>query len=358
MSFVRLVAVGWLLLGVGDLAAAAPCTKPDSECAEYLTVPTGGGRGLVYRTAPLNTRNDAVTRVLVVVHGAGRDADSYFRHALAGAFLAGALEDTLIISPRFGSNDGPGCRDSLAPGELNWKCSGSENWRTGGRTVDDSAVTSYDFADEILRKVARKDIFPNLRLIVFVGHSAGGQFVSRYQMSNQVHDRLGIPVRYVVSNPSSYAYLDALRPTRWALPADVVAAAPGYIAPQPVTALPPFVEFDDARNCTTFNSWPYGLQSRIGYSSRITDAQLKAQLSRPTTYLLSELDILPIAGFDASCSAMAQGPTRFARGLAYAKHATERHGARHLVVRVPACGHNARCVFTSEQALPVIFPAK
>jgi hypothetical protein len=100
MSFVQLVAVGWLLLGVGDLAAAAPCTKPDSECAEYITVPPGSGRGLVYRMAPLNTRNDAVTKVLVVVHSAGRDADSYFRRALAGAFLAGALEHTLIARTR------------------------------------------------------------------------------------------------------------------------------------------------------------------------------------------------------------------------------------------------------------------
>ena len=47
---------------------------------------------------------------------------------------------------------------------------------------------------------------------MLAGHSAGGQFVTRYEMSNKVHDSLGVPVTYVVSNPSSYAYPDATRP--------------------------------------------------------------------------------------------------------------------------------------------------
>ncbi len=76
----------------------------------------------------------------------------------------------------------------------------------------------------------------------------------------------------------------------------------------------------------------------------------------PTTYLLGELDILPLGGFDGSCPAMAQGPTRLARGQAFAKHANEKFGAKHTVTIVPLCGHNARCIFTSEAALPLIFP--
>ena len=31
-------------------------------------------------------------------------------------------------------------------------------------------------------------------------------------MSNRVHETLGLPVTYVVANPSSYAYLDNTRP--------------------------------------------------------------------------------------------------------------------------------------------------
>ena len=106
-----------------------------------------------------------------------------------------------------------------------------------------------------------------------------------------------------------------------------------------------------------YDRWPYGLQHRTGYSARIADDQLKGQLvARPTTYLLGQLDILPLYQFDTSCSAMAQGPTRLARGLAYGKYLNEQYGAQHTTVVVPACGHSARCMFTAEPALPLIFP--
>src|ERR1051325_11713323 len=74
--------------------------------------------------------------------------------------------------------------------------------------------------DEIVKKLAQKSVFPNLKAIVVPGHSAGAQFVPRYQMSNRVHDSVGTPISYVVANPSSYAWPSATRP----LPADDAAA--------------------------------------------------------------------------------------------------------------------------------------
>jgi hypothetical protein len=245
------------------------------------------------------------------------------------------LEDTIVISPRFASSAG-GCSDKLAPNEVSWSCSG-DSWRSGGTSASNEKLTSYDLTDEILRKLANKEIFPNLKAIVVAGHSAGGQYVNRYEMSNRVHDSLGVPVTYVVANPSSYAYLDATRPN-----ADASE----------------FRLFGDGRNCTTYDRWPYGLQIRTsGYTARETDDQLKKQLAaRPVTYLLGEIDILPLGGFDSSCPAMAQGPTRLARGQAFGKYVNQKFGAHHTVTVVPLCGHNARCMFTAELALPVLFP--
>jgi len=80
--------------------------------------------------------------------------------------------------------------------------------------------------------------------------------------------------------------------------------------------------------------------------------------ARPTTYLLSQVDTLPLGGFDSSCSAMAQGATRRARGEAYAKLVNEQFGAKHKVLIVSECGHNDRCVYTTDDVLPVIFPKK
>jgi hypothetical protein len=163
-------------------------------------------------------------------------------------------------------------------------------------------------------------------------------------MANKVHDELGVPITYVVSNPSSYAYLDPTRPN-----------TPEGAKPETIE----FTPFRDAHNCTTYDKWPYGLEDRTnaGYTAKMSDDKLRKQLaSRPVTYLLGEIDILPLGGFDSSCPAMAQGPTRLARGQDFAKFVTTKYGARHKVAVVPLCGHNARCMFTSDVSLPIIFP--
>ena len=323
-----------LLLICVPASAAEPCTEATRDCTEWVKL-ADNARSLIYRTYPLEVKNEKITRALIVVHGQGRDADNYFRTGLAAALLANAFSDTLVISPRFASNNLYGCRDTLASDEVSWSCVG-DSWRSGGVAISHPKLTSYDFMDEVLRKLARKETFPNLKAIVLTGHSAGGQFVTRYEMANQIHDRLGRPITYVVSNPSSYSYLDPERPSG---PNNEMRA------------------FGDARNCTTYDNWPYGLKNRTGYSARLTDDLLKKQLAaRPVIYLLGEMDVLPVAGFDTSCPAMAQGPTRLARGQSFAAYVNEKYKARHKAVVVPLCGHNARCMFTSELALPILFP--
>ena len=342
-----------------------PCTTVSPDCTEWVKPEGRQSRVLVYRNYSLETRNENVTRALVFVHGINRDADNHFRTALAAAFLAGTLYDTVIVAPRFASNSSaPGnqvgdCRDALAPDEANWVCEAqrADTWRSGGGEVGNDKLTSFDFMDELVRRLARKDIFPNLKTIVVAGHSAGGQFVIRYEMSNQVHDSVGVPIFYVVSNPSSYAYLDGMRPTSSAMLTYLAAAAPGFMPSAPANPPPAFAPYADAKNCTGFDNWPYGLKVRIGYAARLTDEQLKKQLtSRPVTYLLGEADVLPLGIFDTSCPAMAQGPTRLARGLAFSRYVKENHAANHNTVVVSFCGHSARCIFTSDAALPLIFP--
>lgn len=324
-----------ILLFAGAAAYAAPCITATSACTEWVTIGGGPWRSMIYRTYSLDTRNENITRALIVIHGTNRDADHYFNTSLAAAFLGNALEDTVVIVPHIASND-RSCRDTLAPNEVSYSCTG-DSWRSGGVSASSDKITSFDFVDEIMRKLARREAFPNLKRIVLAGHSAGGQFVNRYEMANQVHETLGLPVSYIVSNPSSYAYLDNTRP------AGEDSAS--------------FRPYRDGRNCTTYDHWPYGLEGRTGYASRLSDAELKKQLSsRPVVYLLGELDVMPVGGFDSSCPAMAQGPTRRARGEAFAKFVQEKLGVKQPVTVVPLCGHNARCMFTADVALPLLFP--
>jgi pimeloyl-ACP methyl ester carboxylesterase len=325
-----------------------PCTDATAECTDWIAV--GEGRSLVYRNFSVDTRNEAVTHALVLIHGAGRNADDYYRSALAAAFLADRLETALVISPRIASAE-DGCDDDLAVDEISYDCS---TWRSGGPSPSHPDVTSFHFLDAILRQVARRDLFPNLGAIVVTGHSAGGQVTNRYAMSNGVHDVLGVPVSYVVSNPSSYAWPTDERPTQAAWP--LTANAPGFILDVNEDA-PAFRSAGEGRGCTRYNQWAYGFENRTGYTASISDEQLRAQLaSRPTTYLLSQVDILPLSGFDSSCSAMMQGPTRQARGQAYARYVNGHLGGNHQVIVVTGCAHNNRCVYTADRGLRVLFP--
>jgi pimeloyl-ACP methyl ester carboxylesterase len=354
-----------MFLGLLLVAAAAlprPCTSTALDCTEWIKPAGQSLRILVYRTHPFETRNEHITRAFVFVHGILRDADNHFRTALAAAFLADTLDHTIIVAPRFASNSSVhgnevgDCRDTLGPDEANWICENqrADAWRSGGAEIG-GKLSSFDFMDEILRRLGRNDIFPNLKAIVVAGHSAGGQFVIRYEMLNQIHDKLGIPISYVVANPSSYAYVDGLRPTASAFSATV--SAPGTPASDSANSPPAFVSYADAKNCTQYDTWPYGLHGRTGYSAVLTNEQITRQLvDRPVTYLLGEADVLPLGVFDTSCPAVAQGPTRLARGIGFHKYVNESLHGHHALIVVPFCSHSQRCMFTSDAALPVIFP--
>ena len=332
----------------------AACTKATDACTEWVGLGSGPARSLIYRSKSLDIRNPAIQRALIMIHGTNRNADDYFTTAVTAAFVAGALDDTVVISPRIASQSGS-CKDTLAANEVSWSCTG-DSWRSGGTSTSHPGLASFDFIDQILRKLANRNVFPNMRAIVVAGHSAGGQVVARYQMANKVHETLGVPVTYVVANPSSYAWPDAMR----VLPVDDAVAASakdGWNQTEPHTKFS-YAPFDGAASCAGYNTWPFGLEKRTsGYTAMTNDDQLRKQLvSRPTTFLLGQVDTLPLGGFDSSCGAMAQGPTRRARGEAYVKYINEKLGAKHPIMIVDECGHNNRCVFTTDNVLPVIFP--
>jgi hypothetical protein len=177
--------------------------------------------------------------------------------------------------------------------------------------------------------------------------AAPKQFVSRYVAASRAEKNLDIPVKYVVANPSSYLYLDETR-----LAAGATCSADGGCTGE-------FRPYSEGRNCTTYNHWRYGLEKRTGYAVAVSDEDLRRQLVlRDVTYLLGEFDTLPVYGFDGSCPAMAQGPTRLARGLNYWNYLRTQYAAKHKFIMAPACGHNERCMYTSDTSLPVLFPKK
>src|SRR4030095_3002255 len=141
-----------------------------------------------------------------MVHGTNRNADDYFRTAVAAAFLAGALQDTIVIAPHIVI-----ASDKRAADEVDWP-GGGDSWRSGGMSPTKPELSSFDITDALLKKLANKNLSPTMKPIAVPGRSAGGQYATRYAMANKVHDKLGVPVTYVVANPSSYAWPEAVRP--------------------------------------------------------------------------------------------------------------------------------------------------
>jgi pimeloyl-ACP methyl ester carboxylesterase len=335
----------------GAVAAPAPCTKAVAACERWITYGTGPARSMAYGSYSLDAPNPAITRALIMVHGAGRNADHYFETSTAAAFLAGALDNTIVVAPRFIAG-----QDKPSANEVMWP-EGQNSWRSGGVSPTNPTITSFDFVDEIVRRLADKKLFPNLTKIVVAGHSAGGQFATRYEMTSKVHNTVGVAITYVVANPSSYAWPAAVRPlpTGDADPATADKEALGADG-EKLHAHFEYGAFDSTK-ARGYNRWPAGLEGRAGYSAGQSNEQLVKQLvERPTTYLLGQVDVLPLGGFDSSPNAMAQGPTRRARGEAFFKYVTETLGAKHNAIIVPECGHNDRCIFTTDVVFPAIFP--
>ena len=107
------------------------------------TVAWSAAEGQRFYAAALAIEEEARVAVAHETHR-GR---ALFTAPLAAAFLAGALDNTLVIAPRMASNDGAGCKDALGPNEISWNCN---SWRSGGPALSNPGVTSFDFLDEVL----------------------------------------------------------------------------------------------------------------------------------------------------------------------------------------------------------------
>lgn len=292
---------------------------------------------------PIDAPAPAARQVFIVLHGIERDASAYFTFAVRAAESAGrsVRSSTLVVAPRFPGR-AEARREGLGEGVPLWR---TQAWKEGEDSVGavgDPAlrVSSFAALDALLATLADRSRFPALERVVLAGHSAGAQFVQHYAAASDGEDALkaiGVSVRYVVANPSSYVYLDGSRPGLDAGQTAMRAACPGY---------------DD---------WKYGLRNLPSYLEASGGAAgVRARYEhRDVVYLAGERDSDPQhANLDSSCAAMLQGPDRLARAASFRAHLEGFYGpaaARHRFVIVPRVGHNARRMLKSSTARPYLF---
>lgn len=149
-------------------------------------------------------KGSSASSAYIVQHGAGSDFDAYF------SSLYAVVGDTApIISPGFLTSDGAssyyrkGTNLGYAPG--------IDSWTIGNDDATGASCSSYSQYDAILNYYSQNSAkFPNLQTIVIVGHSGGGNFVSRFSTINTNSPK---NMRYIVANAANQAYFNNARPS-------------------------------------------------------------------------------------------------------------------------------------------------
>ena len=270
-----------------------------------------------------------IERVLIIIHGRLRNAETYLRSGEKAAEAAGQSATTLVIAPQF-LNETDIARHPMPDSVLRWH---GNDWMAGGLSTGPFPLSSYAALDQIIERISDRKQFPDVKQIVIAGHSGGGQVVQRYALLAHEQPALtaaGVKIRYVVANPSSYAYFNEQRP----------------------------VAFDHAR-CTGFNRWKYGLTDLPIYAGGQTPQQIESvYIKREVIYLLGQQDTDPQhPALDKGCEAEAQGAYRLVRGHNFFDYLLRRNpqGVNQRLVEVPGVGHDGDGMFTSPEGQKVLF---
>ncbi len=323
------------------------------ETKTFSTVQTGGiflnvnghDLGIPYhRNRPLGVDNPDITRAIIVVHGLDRAGETYFQTmSNIAADIPGSTDSTIIISPQFLTEDDIN-EQGLESHYLYWTTSG---WATGALSRDNASnprparVSSYALLDTVMYRLANS--LPNLQRLVLVGHSAGGQLAHRMAVTSpmitNLQENYQIPVRTIVTNPSSYVYLN---PERWE-------EGTTYDFSIPNT------------DCTPYDNYIYGLNELYAYMQNTPVADMiEWYKEREVVYFLGGNDNNPDAYLlDTTCQAMLQGSHRLERGQIFFEYVQHLYGPEilndHHMEIVSGVGHTHIGMFSSSQGQHIIF---
>ena len=290
-----------------------------------------------YSNLSLNEVHDDTKLAIVVLHGASRNADDYYDRMYAVVNGVG-MDSTIIIAPQF-LRTGDLDVHNLSEDVLYW--TNTTNWTAGytsGNTSNHNrpfTISSYSIMDTLLYRLAMNN--PILNQMVFVGFSAGGQFVNRYVGGNDVTDRIfqefNLSMRYIVGSPSSYLYMNDERRIEGTVD-----------------------QFAVPSGCSGYNDYKYGLDDLNNYMSTAGSDSIRIRYSRREVIYL-------IGGSDnegtTDCQSMAQGNHRYERSIIYFNYlqyyfSSEILG-RHQHAIIPNIGHDSYNIFNSACGRKALF---
>jgi pimeloyl-ACP methyl ester carboxylesterase len=295
----------------------------------------------------------AVTRVVLVHHGASQNPTTYFRGMMAALEAAdadrpelGISEKTLVISPAMIGREHVDDLPTRYEGGTYAYWGGG--WREGANSENEPGVSNFDLLDALSIHLVEQ--YPNVESIVYIGHSAGGQLISRYSVGSPIPEELEgrrIRVRFIIANPSSVLYFDRQRPD--------LSAESGFIDYADEV---PVVE---GEACPGFNRYKYGWDDRVEYMTRRPIEDMLAEFrNREVILFQGAADNDPEGGgVDRDCPGLMQGRFRLERGQRYYEYLGHFFGPEvyetKSIVLVPEVGHSSSQMFISEPGKRIIF---
>lgn len=296
-----------------------------------------------YSNYNLESNNPNIELALINIHGSDRNAEFYYEHILQATEYVNSYESTIVLAPQF-LNEEDFSFHQLSENYLFWSTS-PQGWVRGSNSLNsDYPISSFAVIDSLINILI--DNNPNLCEIVIMGHSAGGQTVNRYSASGQAENNTAVNLRYIVSNPSSYFYLNNERRVEGTIDEFEI-----YNPPTP--------------DCMFFNNWKFGLENLTPYPylESVGAENIRNQMKqRNITYLMGELDIDPNSP-ETNCSAVVQGVHRLERGIIYFNYLKHYYSTNYnfdiknssKFKVVPNVGHSASGIFLSEEGISAIF---
>ena len=290
-----------------------------------------------YSNLSLNEIHDDTKLAIVVLHGASRNADDYYDRMNAIVNGVG-MDSTIIFAPQFlrtGDLNG----NNLSEDVLYW--TNTTNWTAGYNSGNTSTharpftISSYSIMDTLLYRLAMNN--PRLDQMVFVGFSAGGQFVNRYVGGNNVTEiifqEFNLSIRYIVGSPSSYLYMNGERRIEGTVD-----------------------QFAVPSGCSGYNDYKYGLDDLNNYMSIAGTDSIRIRYSRREVIYL-------IGGSDdegtTDCQSMAQGNHRYERSIIYFNYLQYYFSSgilgRHQHAIIPNIDHDSYNIFNSACGRKALF---
>lgn len=342
-----------MALSVSTLASRAEAQEgpPTSRiCPKAITY--RGDKIRYCRTHALSSRaaDPNVTRAVVFIHGAGRDAPNYFDRIRDDAEDEGVLEQTVIVAPQFNFQ-----ADLEAFGLGDVYAYWGNGWKYGHRSANGSRISSFEYVDLIVQRLA--GYHPNLEHIAVVGHSAGGRFVQRYaggglqtEIDGQSVEAFlaakGVTYSFGVSAPGNFMWLSEERP-----------------------------DMSLAARCPNFDRYEDGLADLAihSYMGRLTAERIRRNyFARHVYHLIGSRDT---ALSSADCATRVQGTGRYdamvsflddARRVCETLYADQGlHRAKLLchtylfkaggLFEVESVGHNSRQLFDARAGRDILF---